>query len=393
MSPKNINILDVLLILAKNKNTIIKITFSILVISVIIALVLPKSYKSTMQFFPPPSEQMGFGGILNSILPSAPTSSKLSSEAILIVLRSRTLKEKIIKKFNLVEYYGIEVPEKLIETINSNMIINEYREGGFGFNPIVSIEFSFIDESPEMAENITKSFVFYLDSMIQNINYERLSHTFEKLEKRYKQNITEIKNAEEKFKAFQEKYGVFQIESQMQALIENIAKLKSTSIQLEIQINSMSKFVTDQNHSIQKLKTQKSEIDNKIQNLTNQAESYQFDQVFLPLNYLPDIIQQYSKLYREKIVQEKIYEVIYPQYEQLKMQVNNVPIGIQILDIAVQPTEKYKPKRILIVLAGFMLSIFISLIVIFLNEIINTSAHKDKISSIKKYLFLNKFFR
>jgi uncharacterized protein involved in exopolysaccharide biosynthesis len=368
MQKSEVSLIYLLTTVFNYKNTLIKLIISFTTVFLILSLIWPKSYKSTVHFLPPPSESFGISGIIGSLLPSTPKTSKLKTEAILIILNSRTIKEKAIRKFQLNKVYGSDIIERLLKDVTANMEINEIREGGFGFNPIVSIEFSFIDNDPHRAEKITEFFVESLDSTIKNINYQRLFSSFSAVEDRFEKNKVELENAKTQLKLFQQTNGILELESQLQATISQIANLKSEIIQLEIRIDILSSSFSNESNEMIQLMQRKEKLVEKYNELTFTSNESDKDPLFRPLLEMPELVNQYSELVLEVTIQSEVYKFLYPQYEQIKQQIESTPLGIQIIDEAKLPTYKHSPKRIVIVLIGLFLSIFVGILFIFYQE-------------------------
>jgi len=374
---KEINLLDLIIKILKHRWFILKTIFIITLISLILSLIWPKSYKSTVRFFPPPRQSSGLTGLLSGFFQPIVKTSEINPEAILVILKSRSLMEETIKKFNFADIYGNDRIEILMKKFESNIQINEIREGGFGFNPLLAVEFSFIDDEPQRAEAVTEFYINKLDSILKNLNKERALQTFKVIERRYLQNLNDLKKAEEALKAFQQKYGIFEIETQTQELIRQVAELKSQLIQTEIQLEILDQTIYRDSPQYLQLLNQKEAIENKYRELLEKTENKSGVSIFQPLENIPDLAISYARLYREVTVQNKVYEFIYPQYEQAKLQTEVSGQGLQILDPAKLPTYKYKPKRAFIVLAGLAFSIFFSLAIVFFKEYYGLEREKN----------------
>ncbi|MEX0684523.1 MAG: GNVR domain-containing protein [Balneolales bacterium] len=372
-----VNILDLILIMAKNKWFIFKIVFSITLLALIISLVWPKTYKSTAQFMPPVQQKSlgsGLGGMLGGLLPMQTSSEKIGSESILVVLRSRSLRERVIDKFNFREVYETDIMEELLKEIDSNTKLEEVREGGFGFNPVVALELSFIDRDPERAQSVTSFYLSELDSIVRVLNRMNADESFAAIEGRYHKNLEDLARAEEEFKEFQETYGILQLDAQNRAIVEALADLRSSSIGLELKINLLEQAVNPNNVELVNMKRSKKELDRKFDEMIKYSEANPEVDVFHPLKDMPDLGLQFMRKYREVNIQSKILEVVLPQYEQQLMMRLDDSRNIQIVDEASFPTYKHKPKRAIIVLAGMFFSFILSMIIIFVRE----SYHKDK---------------
>ncbi len=384
---ETINLLDILVKLVKHRRFIYKIVLISTLLALGLSLIWPKSYKSTVRFFPPPRDRSGISGLLGNFLQAGVSASELNPETIPTILHSSVLMEKVIKKFNLYEVYDLDIHEFVLERLESNIEIEEIREGGFGFNPLVAIEFSFIDKDPQRAEQVTAYYIEQADSIIKQLNQERARLTFETIEKRFLQNRRDLIKAEQELKAFQETYGIFEVETQTKAMIEQLAELKTQIMQVEIQLDVLNKTVSSSNFRIQQLNTQKLALEKKYNELLQSSEENINYKVFQPMDKMPELILQYMRLYREVSVQNEIYKFLYPNYEQARLQTVTQAKGLQILDPAQLPTYKYKPKRLYIVLAGFMFSIFLSFFVVFIKEYVETQRNANS-SSYQKIIFV-----
>lgn len=367
---KELNLFDIIRVFFKYRILILKIVLIITLITLLISLIWPKTYKSTVRFFPPSRSNTGISGLLSNYMQPVVTTSELSPEALIVILQSRTIKEDVIQKFNLKEVYNSDINEFLIRKLEMNIEIEEIREGGFGFNPLIAVEFSFLDRNPERAAAVCKYYIEKTDTIIKKLNKDRAFKIKEIIEKRYLDNMDALDVAESNLKEFQEKNGIFEIESQTKSIINTMAELKAQIIRIDIEIDILKKVSSIDNTKLMQLYNEKAAFETKYKELYEKSESIK-DEAFLhPLQNIPGLSKQYFSLFRDVTVQSKIYEIVYPQYEQAKMQVLMQAQGIQVLDPAKIPTYKYKPKRLFIVFSGMMFSVFLALLVIFIKELI-----------------------
>ena len=129
MKTKEIDILDILLILAKHKKFIFFTTLIVSIIAVIYSLFATQFWVSTATILPSSDKQDSFsisssflGGIASSMLGG----EKSDAYALTGIMNSRTFSLDVVKKFNLIEYFEIEEPDTLIsyETAVKNLIEN-----------------------------------------------------------------------------------------------------------------------------------------------------------------------------------------------------------------------------------------------------------------------------
>ena len=102
----------------------------------------------------------------------------------------------------LFEVYSSDVLENVREKLDNNIMIEEIREGGIGFNAIIAVSFSVIDESPERSFEMTKYLYSLLDLVALSINKKNIESSYFNLENRLNQNVLEMEQAEDSLIAF-----------------------------------------------------------------------------------------------------------------------------------------------------------------------------------------------
>lgn len=395
---KKIHILDFLLVLARRKWFIIKVVLAATIIALIVSLLWPTTFKSTVVVMPPAQQRSlpgGLGGLVGSMLPLTFDSENINPEALAVILNSRSIREKIITEFDLMDVYGHRFIEQTLRQLDSNTRISLIREGGFGFSPITAIELNVIDREPERAQEMANFYITHLDSVVAVINRANIQERLNTIEKRFLQNLEDMEEAENKFREFQEKHGIIDIESQSRVLVNALADAISQKTEVEIEINILESLVGQNSPELMNLRRMRSELDRVISDLTKRGEAETQLSIIPSLEEVPDLGLQYMRLYRDVVVQGKIYETIFPQFVQQQMLAETEKRNIQIIDYAHLPTYKDGPKRAFIVLGGFFFSLFICVFLVLLNNYIAEQRDKEsdefnKITELKELLSFRK---
>lgn len=312
---------------------------------------------------------------------------------MLIILNSQSLRNKVIDEFNLEEVYGTDIQEALLNNLNQNISISESREGGFGFNPIVSIKLSVTDRDPERAQRMNQFILSELDAEMKKYNRISSEEMLEILEDRYQQNLIELEEAEKRLNSFQNEYGILQVSSQVSALIENLASLKAEITSKEIELAVLDGVLDRSSSQYRSKALELRELENAYQSFIRRSESLEgVDDTFYSLYDLPDLLLQFVRLQREVEIQQAINETLFPQLEQQKISYRNSNSGLNFVDEPNFPTYKDSPKRAIITLAGMFFSIFLALIVVFIRELLKDpeSESAKKIKEIQSELSFKK---
>jgi uncharacterized protein involved in exopolysaccharide biosynthesis len=83
--------------------------------------------------------------------------------------------------------------------------------------------------------------------------------------------------------------------------------------------------------------------------------------MLLRLHDLPKLVVQYAELEREVLAQEKVYEFLTAQFEEARIRESRDLQTVDILDKAVPPIKRARPRRTLIVILSTGMSFVVAL--------------------------------
>jgi len=393
--------IDFLIILVKWRKLIILNVVIITLSAVIISLIMPKWYTSTANILPPKNT----GGLLGSISGFSSTIKDLSKtlgrlgttseEAYnyLAILQSRTSFEKVINKFNLREVYKFDPDapiEEIIDELESNVKFNVEDEG--------NITIKVTDKDPKRAAAMANYFVQILNEISIELGTIEAKNNREFIEKRYLQVLKDLKNVEDSLKYFSERFSVYSIEDQTKAAIKAAADIKAQIELQKIEYELLSRNYGNDHPLVLEKKLMINELQNRLKtmkfgesNLTSSSLS-----LYTPFSQLPEVGIEYLRLMREYELQGKLLEFILPVYEQAKIEEKkDIPVCV-VLDKAVPAQKKSYPKRVIIVVASFAGSLFLSIILaLFLEKLSNLPHDAEKYKKITEGIFipLKSFFK
>jgi uncharacterized protein involved in exopolysaccharide biosynthesis len=341
-------------------------------ITTIIVFLLPKWYQATAVVMPP-KKDLGVLG-LSSAIANLPLGGfdllKGSEEAMtyMAILKSRTVREAVVNKFDLIRVYEEDDIEKTLKAFDDNIDLALEREG--------TITISILDKSPERAAGMANAFAEFLDSVNVELNIQKARNNRVFIEKRFTQNKEDMRRAEEEMRAFQERYGAIALPVQTEAAIKGAASLVAEIMATEVELGVKQKSLTPTHIQVIETKNKLLELNKKLNEMkygsapapgaTNGAAKS--DHIFIPFTEVPEVGLEFARRYREVEVQKTLYQFLIQQYEQAKIQeAKDVPT-IQILDRAVPPIHKTKPKRVLTILLVTLSATLLLVIFIFMVE-------------------------
>jgi uncharacterized protein involved in exopolysaccharide biosynthesis len=157
------------------------------------------------------------------------------AERMLQILHSNQIKDHVIRKFNLMDHYEIDLSEpfpytKLEKKYQSNI---RFRRTEF-----MSIEISVLDADPQMAADIANEIAAYVDTTIHNIQQDRALEAYLLVEKEYNNAESEIRLISDSLQKFRQIGVVYnelsqKLESEIQRMGLLKAKLVASKVNVE----------------------------------------------------------------------------------------------------------------------------------------------------------------
>lgn len=389
------NFLDYLHTLVKWRKLLLINFIIVSVLAVIFSLIIPKTYSARTIIIPP----SGGGSILSTITSNLPIGGLLGgmggysdeTNKFISILKSRTILENTIKKFNLIKRFQYKNMEDAIRLFSKQVDISVSDEGAIIVEVYLTTKFFHLKPDEEQIRNLVADicnyFAYELDTINKQIQTTQARYNRIFIEKRYRQNKEDLSNAEEEMKNFSEKYGVISLPEQITAMISTAADLESQTIIREVELESLLKFLDKNNPKIIQKQTELKELRDRLKEIKLGSSPEEAFRLYPAFNRTPEIGMKYLRLKRELEIQNVIYEFLTQQYEQAKIQEAKDTPTIQILDVAVPPIKKTKPKRLMLVILAALLSIFLTVIYIFTIEYLRDLKSKDY-SRYSKFLYI-----
>jgi tyrosine-protein kinase Etk/Wzc len=346
-------------------------------VATVVSFLLPEWYKSSATILVPPQSDLvgltrllggatGFGSNLGSAAESVFGKSKSADDIdrYEAIFDSRRLRLAVIEKFDLIKQYEFDSPstkepiKKTLEELDKNLIFKNNR------NNTVTITAYFKGDSVKAAEMVNYV-IALIDSINRELATENARYQRKFIERRYAEAQAELKAAEERLNAFQKTYRVGEVREQVKASLEASAQIEALAVQSEVEYNVLRKSLGDSHPEVLQAR-------DKAAELRRQAKKFEFgglsSDLIIPLAKMPDLGMEYLRLYREVLLQTKIVEFLVPQYEQAKLQEARDTPTLLVLDRGYVPEWKDKPKRLLIILVGFFVGLFLSLSLVILQH-------------------------
>jgi len=349
------HITDYLIPLYRDKFRILRLAILAAIVFYGVSYLLPKYYEARTTLLPVSEASSGLNlGALQPVLPFLGLPQVENRSQILVeILRSRTVKERILERFRLKERWGIESTEKALRRLAAQTSTVLTREG--------MIILTFEARDPELAASVARAYVEELDRINREKNASQARSARLYIEEQLRRTEKELKEAAQRLAKFRMEHKTIDLSEQLKAAINQAAELKGQIIAKQVQLGVLQKTMKPDNPKLRELRSEIAELERQYrmlqygdgQPLVNREEFY------IAFDEAPEVALQLAELMREVKIKETVFELLNQQYYQARIEeAKNTPT-IQVLDEARVPERKSRPRRLLIAVTGFVLGIVI----------------------------------
>ncbi|MBI2082706.1 MAG: hypothetical protein HYT76_03970 [Deltaproteobacteria bacterium] len=364
--------------------------------SIIISLMLPKSFKALGTIYPVggksvgsfmSSAQMGLLGFL-----AGAGGANTSVNQILAVLKSRALAEKVIKKHDLLkilypQYWNKkELRWKVAENelpgteVAINLLLTKVSFKEDRKSQLVEIESEV--ENPELAAKLVNIYIEELADHIRESVFSSAKRNRIFIETQLARNNRDLLESGKELSDF---YGA--------------KKISNVDAKVDVDISTQEDFALLKEIGAPEIKEREEKADNStipslLAGVSNayagiekadelQQEVKKIDEKIKNARIVSDVPQQvylqYLTYKRELLGQ--VNSLLTQQYEMAKIDETKEELNFQIIDWARIPTKKDKPNRMQFVIVFFFLSLILSLTYVFLKDYAESKMGKVSVRS------------
>ena len=356
-----------------------------LVLSLLVAFVIPVRYESEARLMPPDqqgglamlaalaskgggsdsgsssSSDGGFSGGLGRIATDF-LGLKTSGALLVDILHGPTVQDSLVQKFDLRSRYHARYWQSARTALDNHTTIKEDRKSG-----IISVAVS--DRDPRMAQDMAKAYVEALNTLLAEVSTSSARRERIFLEDRLKTVKANLDAASQQFSSFASKTGALDVPSQTKAMVESEATLEGQLVAAESELQGLEQIYTDNNIRVRTLRARIAELKQQVENFSgNNGDPSQQSHIVgdLPsLRKLPLVGVSWTNLYRETKIQEAVYEMLIQEYELAKIQEAREIPTVNVLDAPLFPEKiSFPPRMLITVLGGFLSFLFAATFVI-----------------------------
>ena len=205
---------------------------------------------------------------------------------------------------------------------------------------------------------MANQFVRELERISNKLSTQNAANYRRFMEQRYYQTEARLDSVMDATKAFQEEFGIMDLQKQAPVFFENVAQLRLNSVRAELE------------HA--RLKAEygmETPATRAAQEIVRAADrQYQAalagEEAVMPVakQNMPEVARTFFDLEKERLILTRILEFLRPMYEQARMEEQRQIQTVQVLDYAVPPVEKAKPRRSVLCITATLSAFLLALI-------------------------------
>lgn len=337
------------------------------ILTAVFAFIQPNIYTSTTTLMPPDNNST-YSGIMSALTASGPAAS-LGSQALglstpgelyVSILKSRSVLDPLITRFDLAHYYDVHYREDARRLLLSDTAVVQDRKSG-----VISISVSSTNAS--LASNIAQAYVSELNRVVTDNSTSAARRERIFLEGRLKEVKQQLDQSSQALSQFSTKSGAMDVSSQAKAMLDAGLKLQAELVDARSRLAGLKQVYSDDNARVRAAKARADELQHQIDTIVGMhkgpnSSSDASNSTYPSVDQLPSLGVTYYDLERKVRVDEAVWENLTKQYEMAKVQEAQQIPSLHVLDTADVPERKSGPKRRSMLIVGTLLSLLIALV-------------------------------
>lgn len=341
-----INLLDLLQVVAENLRLLIVAPLVAGLLALAISFTTAPTFTATAKFMPPQQQQSMAASMLAGLgalggLAGAATGLKNPADQYVAFLQSRSVQDALIDRFKLTERYDQKFMQDTRLVLQKNVQIAAGKDG------LITIDVD--DSDPVFAAQLANANIEELGRLLDRLAVTEAQQRRVFFEKQLNSAKVNLTKAEQALRA--SGVGVGALNADPAAAVAGLAKLKATVAAQEIKLASMRGYLTESSPDFKQAQTELFAMRSQMARAEKEEPANASD-------------SDYIAKFRDFKYYETLFELFSKQYEMARVDEAREGAVIQVVDAAVPPERKSKPKKALIVMTttlavGFALLLFV----------------------------------
>lgn len=336
-----ISLLDLALPLVEHWKLLILGSLAIGLLALGAAFLATPIYTARTTFLPPQQQQSGLASALASLgglagLAGSAGGIKSPADQFVALMQSVSAEDRLVDQFDLMQVYEAKYRFEARKALEQNTRIAIGKKDG-----LISVEVD--DKSPQRAAEMANAYVEELRRMTSVLAVSEAQQRRMFFEKELKEARDQLTQAQQALQA--SGFSIGALRAEPKAAAESYARLKAEITAAEVKVQVLRRTLADSAPELQQQLTQLGALRAQLSRLEQASDE----------NVGPDYVSKY----REFKYRETLFDLFARQYELARVDESREGALIQVVDVAMPPEYKSKPKRALIAVAATMLSLLL----------------------------------
>ena len=306
-----------------------------------IAFLMTPTFTARTTFLPPQQQQSGLASALASLgglagLAGAAGAIKSPADQYVALMQSVSATDRLIDQFDLMKVYEADYRFEARKSLEQNTRIAIGKKDG-----LISVEVD--DKSPQRAAEMANAYVEELRRLTSELAVSEAQQRRMFFEKELKEARDQLAKAQQALEA--SGFNVGALRAEPKAAAESYARLRAEITAAEVRLQVLRGTLAEGAPEVQRQAAQLSALRGQLARLERSADD----------GAGPD----YLSKYREFKYRETLFELFARQYELARVDESREGALIQVVDVALPPEYKSKPKRALIAVGATMVSLLL----------------------------------
>jgi uncharacterized protein involved in exopolysaccharide biosynthesis len=322
-----------------------------------LSFLITPTFTARTSFLPPQQQQSGIASALASLgglagLAGVASGLKSPADQYVALMQSVTAEDRLIDKFDLQQVYDVKMRFEARLALEKNTRIAIGKKDG-----LISVEVD--DTDPKRAADMANAYVDELRRMTSVLAVSEAQQRRVFFEKELKDARDQLAKAQQILQASGFTLGALRAEPR--AAAEGYARLKAEITAAEVRLQILRGGLADTAPEVRRELAGLSELRAQLARLEQAADS----------NVGPDYISKY----REFKYRETLFELFAKQYEIARIDESREGALIQVVDPALPPEHKSKPKKASIAVTATLMSLLLLAMFILVRHFWRESAN------------------
>ena len=354
-----ISLLDLLQVLAENLRLIVGGALAVGLAALGISFLIAPTYTAKTQFLTPQQQQSSASALIQSLGvgslagAAAGLSIKNPADQYIAFMKTDSLQDAMVNRFNLMERYEEKFRVDARKTLLERTTFTGGKDG------IIKLEFD--DEDPEFAARVANGYLDELKRLMARLAITEAQQRRLFFDGKVEEARRDLTEAEKVLRSTG--ISASTLKSSPVAAVEIVARLRGAITAQEIKIGSMRGYLSESSPEMKQALVELASLKTELQ----RAEKDE------PVA-TGRIEETYIERFRDYKYKETLYELFAKQYELARVDEAREGAVIQVVDPALPPERKSKPKKAMIAVIATLAAGFALLLFVFVRQALRNAA-------------------